>query len=111
LDAKSILESIRAFSFGGLVAAGIGAIIYFSFQAKLAFISPYWFIGGCGALGTAGQQAIHGVLNIIFKPLFRFIDFHRKLYELDRLARSGRISADRHEELIHKLCEKRFLNS
>jgi hypothetical protein len=109
LDLKKVLESLRALSFGGLVAAGIGAIIYLKFHTTLGFINQYWFIGACAAIGTAAQQAIQGILTLVFKPVFGFLKFHEKILELDRLERSGRISADKHQELVDKLCEKRFL--
>lgn len=91
------------------MTAGIGAIIYYKFRDSLAFISQYWFIGICGALGTAAQQCIQGVLDVIFKPIFKYLWFHEKLYELNSLERQGKISAQKKRELIDKLCEKRFL--
>lgn len=109
MDFKQALETIRSLSFGGLVGAGVGAIVYYRFPNTLGFIKDYWFIGACGAIGTASQQAIQGVLNIVFKPVFGFLRFHEKIFELDRLERTGRISPTKHQELVDKLCEKRFL--
>jgi hypothetical protein len=109
LKPSQIIEILRATTFGGLVGAGIGTILYLRFPEYFTIIGPYWFIGGCGALGTGLQQAIERTLRFVFKPPFKVITFHEKLQELDQLRDHKRISPATHEHLVKSLCEKRYL--
>jgi hypothetical protein len=103
------METLRSLTFGGLVGAGIGALMYLQYSSFLVYLGPYWFIGGCAGLGTAIQQAIERTLHFIFKPTFRVITFHEKLQELDQLREQRRINTTTYEHLIKSLCEKRYL--
>lgn len=108
LELRRALESIRAYGFGGLVGTGMGIILYYRFHVNLG-LPPYLFITVSGLLGATCQQAIQGVLNFVFGPVFRFLAFHEKLFELEILAHRGIISQEKLQELVDKLCEKRFL--
>ena len=110
-ELTSFLHSLRALSFGGLIGAGLGALVFFQFQPYLATINPYLFIGTFAALGTGFQQSIHGVLAFVFKPIFQFLAFYEKLLELSALASQGKITEEKHDEIVNQLVEERFLKN
>lgn len=92
------------------MGAGIATVIYFRFQSHFPDISPYWFITAGVGLGTSCQQAIHKLLVGVFAPPFKLLAFHEKLLELRRLLEHNKINKETHDDLVKRLCERRFLD-
>ena len=82
MNPGTIFGTIRAMSFGGLVTAGIGTLVYYRFPHVFGSINAQWFIGGCAAFGAALQRGIEAVISYVFNPIFNFLSFHEKLFEL-----------------------------
>lgn len=104
-----VVEIIRSASFGGLVAAGIGIILYFRYPGYFKSTNLYWFITVCAAAGTGLHQAIERSLRLVFKTPFQVVTFNEKLQELDRLREDRRINDTTYQHLVNKLCERQFL--
>ena len=109
MDFRTAFETARSLGFGGLVAGGIGAIIYFRYFKQLGYVGPYIFIGAWAAFGLAAQEAIERVLGFVFRPLFSYVKFRLKLVEIDRLVKKGRLTPKEGHALIVKVCQKRLL--
>jgi len=109
MDLRSSLETVRAFGFGGLVTAGVGTFLYYRYFKVYGYIDAYLFIGACGAVGLAVQEAIERVLGFVFRPVFNHVKFRRKLITIDKLVRENRLSPEAAQALIVKVCEKRLL--
>jgi hypothetical protein len=98
-------------SFGGLLCAGIAALVYFSFPAFFVNVNVYLFISAFGILGAALQQVVEKGIALILGPIGRFISFYENLLELALLKRKRVLTEEHHQAIVNKLCEQRFLNS
>lgn len=106
---RSVLDTIKAAGFGGLLLGGIGVFIYYRYFVANAAINPYIFIGASAGVGIAIQEAFTKILNFTFGSIFRLIAFRRKLDELGQLRHTGELSEAAYDEIVKKVCEKRFL--
>jgi hypothetical protein len=106
---RSALETIRALGFGGLFTAGIGTFIYYRYLITNPTIDPRLFIGASAGVGLAIQELIGRAIDISFGPIFRLIKFRRKLDELRELRRTKELTQAAYDDLVKKVCEKRFL--
>jgi hypothetical protein len=107
---RSVLDTIRAAGFGGLLLGGIGVFVYYRYFAQNASINPYVFIGAFAGVGIAIQEAFTKALSFTFGSVFRLIAFRRKLDELRELRRNGELTDAAYDELVKKVCEKRFID-
>jgi hypothetical protein len=105
LGQTSVFKTIRAFSFGGLVTACLGAVIYLSFPSYFGHINPYRFITACGAVGTV----VKGGIELLYRPVFKFLVFHERLFELAQLKAKGIINHQTYQRVVNQLVTRRFL--
>jgi len=103
------IRLIRSTGIGGLLAAGIAALLYYCFPAYVALVDRHWFIIICTAVGTGLYQALQYFLRLVFKALSETDTIDKKLQRLDKLHEDKRISDDTYKHLVRKLCEKEFL--
>jgi hypothetical protein len=104
-----MVQFLRSLSFSGLLFAGIGAVVYYRFPQYFSGIHPYLFISSCGVVGAALQQGISKAIIFVLGPIGRFLVFYENLLELGMLRSRNAIGNKEHNELVQKLCEKRFL--
>jgi hypothetical protein len=110
IPSLSSLEYLRSLSFGGLISAGVAALIYFHYFDFFApHITSIVFITFFGLLGAGLQNVIQRILGVVSPSVGRVIGFYENLAEVTALHRVGLISEARYEELIAKIVEKRFL--
>lgn len=100
---------IRSTGIGGLLAAGIGVLLYYCFPTYVALVDRHWFAIICTAIGTGLYQALKHTLRLVLKAFLKPDSFDYKLQKLDRLHEDKRISDDNYMHMIKKLCEKEFL--
>jgi hypothetical protein len=108
ISTSSLIVFFRSLSFGGLLFAGVGALVAFRFP-ELAQGHPYVFMLACGLVGASLERVIAKVANFIFGPMGRLLSFYESLLELGILRTQGAIDEKAHHELVQKLCEKRFI--
>jgi hypothetical protein len=97
----SFLESLKSFSFGGLVFAGLGGIIYFLMIERLAnYISSQTFVLFFGLLGASAQDVIQKTFRFFTPAIAKRIEFYQDLLEIAALRRGRVISDDQYGELV-----------
>lgn len=101
LELRHWLQSLSALTLGGLIGAGFGVLVYFSFAIHFG-ISPYGVIGLAAAIGTGVQRLVQrtGV----------FFAFFEQLYELGKLVERGIINKETYQEIVNELVKRRYLN-
>lgn len=99
---------IRSTGIGGLLGAGIAALLYFCFPGYVAFVDRHWFYIVCTATGTVLYQALKHTWRLL-KAFLERDTIDKKLQRLDRLHEDKRISDDTYQQIVKDLCKKEFL--
>jgi len=105
------LEYVKSTSFGGLLCAGVAAIVYYHYGPFLApHISSVVFISFFALLGAGLQNVIQRMLGFVSPTAAKIIGFYENLAEITALRRMGFISESKYRELTEKIVDNRFVN-